>query len=105
MRALVVEPEAEDEIARAVEWYEAQEAGLGTALLSEIDVAMDGLAAGRVRGVGVPGLRHDLAVRRLLFDRFPYSLVFIEHQGVVHVLAVAHQKREPGYWKDRVPPR
>jgi hypothetical protein len=92
MRALVVEREAREEIASALDWYDAQEPGLGAALLAEIDAA-----------VGVPGVRHTLAIRRVIFERFPYTLVFLERADTVHVLALAHQRRRPGYWRGRMP--
>jgi plasmid stabilization system protein ParE len=44
----------------------------------------------------------DLEIRRTLLPRFPYAVVFIELGGEVRVLAVAHAKRQPGYWLDRV---
>lgn len=37
MRDLVIEPEADDEVGAALDWYERQEPGLGAALLSETD--------------------------------------------------------------------
>ena len=41
-------------------------------------------------------------IRRFLFARFPYSLIYgIDHETIV-VIAVAHQHREPRYWADRV---
>ena len=97
MRALIVEPEAQDDIAAALHWYEEQQPGLGAALMVEIDAVMDGLRASTVRGVGVAGVRHDLSVRRVILERFPYDVIFIEHRDVVHVLALAHHKRRPGY--------
>lgn len=101
MREIVVEPEAEDELAAALDWYEAREPGLGAALLMEIDAVFAGLRSGQLRGLGVPDLRDDLAVRRVILDRFPYAVVFVEHAAIVHVLALAHHKRRPGYWTDR----
>jgi len=44
----------------------------------------------------------DLSIRRALLPRFPYALVFMELGGEVRVLAVAHVKRQPGYWLNRV---
>ena len=40
-------------------------------------------------------------IRRLLFVRYPYSLIYgIEEEAIV-IVAVAHQQREPRYWIDR----
>lgn len=35
--------------------------------------------------------------------RFPFSLVFIEQPTRSLVIAVAHHRRRPGYWRRRVP--
>jgi hypothetical protein len=48
-----------------------------------------------------PSLR-ALGVRRLLVDRFPYALVFVESETEIRVLAVAHTRRRPGYWRSRL---
>jgi plasmid stabilization system protein ParE len=41
-------------------------------------------------------------IRRFLFARFPYSLIYgIDHETIV-VIAVAHQHRRPRYWADRM---
>ena len=104
MRGLIIEPEADDELAAALDWYETQERGLGAALLSEVDAVLNGLRAGELRGVGVPDVRDDLTARRVILDRFPYAVVFLDHAAIVHVLAFAHHKRRPGYWAHRVGP-
>ncbi len=40
--------------------------------------------------------------RRLVMQRFPFSIVYLDELDSVIVVAVAHSKRKPGYWKDRV---
>lgn len=40
-------------------------------------------------------------VRRCLFDRFPYALIYEVDGDLVRVLAVMHQSRRPGYWRGR----
>lgn len=41
-------------------------------------------------------------VRRLGLRRFPYNLVYEVHASDIYILAVAHQRRDPGYWHDRL---
>jgi len=38
---------------------------------------------------------------RLIMKRFPYFLIYKLVGQQIHILAVAHQSRRPGYWKDR----
>jgi plasmid stabilization system protein ParE len=48
----------------------------------------------------VIGRKH---VRGKVLHRFPYTLVYAIERGRVRLLAVAHQRRRPGYWALRVP--
>ena len=41
-------------------------------------------------------------VRRKLLMRFPHELYYVVEPDRLRVLAVAHQKRRPGYWMDRL---
>jgi plasmid stabilization system protein ParE len=41
------------------------------------------------------------SVRCKVLRRFPYELYYSPEPGFVRVLAVAHQRRCPGYWVDR----
>ena len=41
-------------------------------------------------------------VRCKLLRRFPYELYYVVERHLLRVLAVAHQKRRPGYWMDRL---
>lgn len=40
-------------------------------------------------------------IRRLPLRRFPYSIVYYLRESEVRILAVAHQRRRPGYWQER----
>jgi len=41
-------------------------------------------------------------IRRFLFTRFPYSFVYGIDEETIVVIAVAHQRRKPDYWSDRI---
>lgn len=40
--------------------------------------------------------------RRLLLRKYPYFVVFRELPRRIQILAVAHAKRRPGYWRARI---
>ena len=40
--------------------------------------------------------------RRALLGRFPYFVVYREFSRKIEIIAVAHAKRRPGYWKTRL---
>jgi hypothetical protein len=40
--------------------------------------------------------------RQCQLERFPFSVVYYVEPNRIVVVAVAHQKRRPGYWENRV---
>jgi hypothetical protein len=96
-----VEPEAKEELAAAAAWYERRRAGLGLELLAELDAAFAAIARDPDRFPLYPSVAGELGVRRGGARRFPYSIAFIELPTVIRVLAVAHERRRPGYWVGR----
>jgi len=41
-------------------------------------------------------------VRRYVFPRYPFSLVYILRGEEVEIVAVAQGRRRPGYWRSRL---
>jgi len=89
---------ASAELAEAVRWYESKRRGLGGELLNEVAETIDRLALNPEVGSPVSA---DRKTRRLLVSRFPYQVVCRVRPGEIVVVALAHLKRRPGYWKDR----
>ncbi len=40
--------------------------------------------------------------RRFLLPKFPYSIVYSIEPDHIRIIAIAHNKRKPGYWPNRV---
>jgi len=40
--------------------------------------------------------------RRFVLQQFPYAIVYRETVPTIQVLAVAHGRRKPGFWKKRL---
>jgi len=95
-----LEPEARLELRQAARWYE--ERGLVARLLEEVDAAIVSIGALPRRFPRVPGVDPSLEVRRCLLRSFPYALVFLVTPDELLVIAIAHVRREPGYWLYRV---
>ena len=89
---------ATEDLDEAVSWYDAQRQGLGTEFLSEIEAAIDRVAADPER---FPIARDD--VRRAVARRFPFSVYFRIRARAreVVVLAVFHARRDPRIWQRR----
>jgi plasmid stabilization system protein ParE len=94
--------EAEAEMAEAARWYEMHRAGLGTEFLAAVDLAVGRIAEMPGIGSPVPGVA-DESIRRRAVRRFPYHVVYIELRDRLQILAVAHDRRRPGYWAGRLP--
>ena len=96
MTLQLLEP-AQAELDEAIAWYGAQAPGLGDAFLLETLKAVQLIEQ-------FPTAWHPLTeeVRRCRLRRFPYSVLYAQAQGVILVLALAHQHRRPGYWRDRL---
>jgi plasmid stabilization system protein ParE len=105
VKSVRVEPEAKEELAAAATWYEERRDGLGVELLAEVDAVFTAISGNPSRFPLYPRVAPDLAVRRASARRFPYSIAFIELSTAIRVLAVAHERRRPGYWVGRLKSR
>jgi hypothetical protein len=46
--------------------------------------------------------RHGRCARRYVVPRFPFSSVYRMREDEVEIIAVAHGRRRPGYWRSRL---
>jgi toxin ParE1/3/4 len=94
-RALLILPEALEDLAQAADWYDARRDGLGRELLAVIDAAMqDVFLSPESWPRWLPSrLEHKCVARR-----FPYVVFFRFDDNAVTIVAVAHAKCRPGYW-------
>jgi plasmid stabilization system protein ParE len=97
---LRISEEAEAEMAEAARWYEAHRPGLGIDFLEAVDDAAARIAEMPRMGSPVSGVA-DAAMRRRAVRRFPYHVIYLELLDRLQVLAVAHDRRRPGYWAAR----
>ena len=88
--------EAQDEIFRIIGFYDEKAAGLGLDFVEELDRVWALLSHHPEIGT-----RFEGEVRRLLVQRFPFSVLYSIESDELVVLAIAHQRQKPGYWKDR----
>jgi plasmid stabilization system protein ParE len=88
---------ANREVDDAVQWYEAREQDLSREFLDELDRVVR-----LVRLYPHAGMPVEPEIRRFLFTRFPYSLIYGIDEKTIVMIAVAHQHREPNYWSDRI---
>jgi plasmid stabilization system protein ParE len=90
-------PEADEEFREASRYYENEAPGVGLAFITEVHrvisvVVSHPRAARKVRGT----------IRSKVLFHFPYSVHYSIESDVILIVAVAHQKRRPTYWRSRL---
>ncbi|WP_104004124.1 type II toxin-antitoxin system RelE/ParE family toxin [Marinobacterium lutimaris] len=90
-------PAAEAEFLESVGYYESKVPGLGAALIEEFEALVKLL--GELPKAWQIELPPD--IRRVPFHRFPLSIVYRETHDGFQVLAIAHDRRRPLYWRGR----
>jgi len=91
-------PEARAEVRAAAEFYRTVSRGLAAGFVSEVRSAVDRVSR-------LPSSGAHLAtggVRRVVLGRFPFNLIYRDTDELMYVVAVMHQRRRPGYWRDRL---
>ncbi len=91
-----IHPDAVAEAEAARKWYQVRSVDAAGAFLAELDLAVHSIRT-------APELypRYIGGTRRYLMRRFPYLVVYQHLEEKVRVVAVAHCRRRPGYWKTR----
>jgi plasmid stabilization system protein ParE len=98
---LRIDPSAEDEIRSAAAWYEECRSGLGVEFLAAVDDGVQRVSQAPESFPRLETLPEEESVRRLVLSRFPYAIIFELSDDCIHILAVAHARRRPGYWEHR----
>ncbi len=99
-----VEPEVAAELEASVTWYEENRAGLGERFLDAVDSTLGQIVQWPRSGAPVPDVAADLNVRRVPVGRFPFHVVYLQLPDEIRVIAFAHDRRLPGYWRGRGTP-
>jgi len=89
-------PAARAELLATVAYYERQLPGLGERFLVEAEGRAERLLE---HPEGAPVVRADL--RRAALTQFPYGLIYRTVADELWIIAVAHRRRRPGYWRAR----
>jgi toxin ParE1/3/4 len=102
-RTVIIEPEADEDLARAFAWYEETSPGMGYVFIDAMREAVARLTETPDGSTTVPQAPSGHVVRRVLSRKFPYAVIFVVKGGMVYVVAFAHTKRRPDYWHSRLP--
>lgn len=94
-------PAVTEELDEAGAWYDAQLPGLSLELLDAVEEAIE-LIVQRPAAWQRDSVVADREIRRFVMKRFPFSIVYYVADDIVRVIAFAHAKRRPGYWRLRM---
>jgi plasmid stabilization system protein ParE len=90
-------PEAREDFRNAIRWYRVRSAVASVEFRITVSDAIREIFQAPDRWP-----KHLHGTRRFVLDRFPFSVVYLDDSDLVTIVAVAHSKRKPGYWKRRV---
>ena len=88
---------AREEIGEAADYYDAIAPGLGTAFKRELRQLLRLVAT---MPLAWPASGKN--TRKCLLTRFPYFAIYAPLPDEILVLAIGHQHRRPGYWRERL---
>jgi len=77
-------------------WYAERSAGAAIGFASAVDDALELIVTDPNRFPSIHGGCAYCALKR-----YPYRVVFRDEPGRIVVVAIAHAKRRPGYWRAR----
>ncbi len=94
--AVEVHPLAADEAEAAERWYRQRNQTAAARFRRELNSAVERIA--ERPEAGAPYLEN---CRRILLHRFPFFIVYRFRQARIEIVAVAHARRRPEYWRER----
>jgi len=90
-------PTASLELLDATDWYLERNPAVARSFVLIVDSAIEMIAESPERWP-----IHMHGTRRKVLRRFPYSIVYRCAPQCVQIIAVAHERKRPGYWRKRL---
>jgi toxin ParE1/3/4 len=85
---------AESDIRDATLWYGERNALMSEGFRAEVFQVIE-----RIAQAPLGKAADDRGDRRRILHRFPYSVVYDIKLNTVRILAIAHHRRQPNYWR------
>lgn len=95
-------PLADVELIEAARWYESEQSGLGDDFLDAADDAVRSILDWPQIAPVFPGWNREPVMRTQSIKSFPYRVLYFLTDDELTIVAYAHNRRKPGYWKDRL---
>jgi len=92
---------AGEDFGDAIDWYAKRSPGAALGFVSEVDLAIEKIAADPERFA-----KTYAGCRSCPLKHYPFSVIYYSMPGApgvyeIIVIAIAHAKRRPGYWRCR----
>jgi plasmid stabilization system protein ParE len=87
---------ARDDFDKSFDWYAKRSVRTALRFAGAVDAALASVTMNPTRLASMDGIHRACPVKR-----FPFRVVYRIVEDCVVVVAVAHARRRPGYWKDR----
>ena len=96
-RPIRFDPAAQRELNEAADFYDAEDPGLGLAFLDAAERAFE-----QIQAFPESSPISLAPVRTKVLSAFPFSVIYwVTDDEVIIVLALAHHRRRPEYWRGR----
>ena len=89
--------EALAEAQAAYDWYATRNLAAAEGFIDELDHAIE-----QIGMFPEAGITYLSGTRRFVMRRFPFTVIYRDREKTIEVVAVAHGRRKPGYWKKRI---
>jgi toxin ParE1/3/4 len=97
LKPLRFHPDVSIDVKGAYEWYEERSHGLGGRFISQLEHSYEAIS--HFPQMWSP---FEYGFHRYVLPHFPFSVIYKETHDTIFILAVMHNSRKPGYWKDRL---
>jgi len=94
---ILFHPDAIEEAENAAHWYRERSPRAAARFVEEINQVIEEIRAAPQRWP-----RGAVGTRRIKLPCYPFIIVYRESDHTIQILAVAHCRRRPGYWKERL---
>jgi plasmid stabilization system protein ParE len=96
LKRVLIQPAARLELRESAGWYRDRNASAADRFVTQVFRTLEYIERSPAAGKSIPFVAGS--ARRLPVAGFPYYVVFEEFADRVEILAIAHYRRQPGYW-------
>ena len=89
--------EADAEFQEHISYYDQQASGLGDRFIEDVDRLIR-----IIRRWPESGVRVAKNVRKRVLRVFKFGILYVDEPDEIIIVAIAHHKRRPGYWRKRL---